>query len=49
MKWRGALFHRFLAALVDDCASVRALAEFLLSDALATKVVITALSFLFID
>ena len=38
VKWRGALFHRFLAALVDACPSVRGLAEFLLSDALASKV-----------
>ena len=38
VKWRGPLFHRFLLALVDDSASVRALAEYLLTDTLASKV-----------
>ena len=38
VKWRGPLFHRFLLALVDDSPGVRALAEFLLSDTLASKV-----------
>jgi len=37
VKWRGPLFHRFTRALVDDSAAVRALAEFLLADTLATK------------
>lgn len=37
VKWRGALFHRFVAALVDECPDVRSLAGFLLSDALASK------------
>ncbi|KAK9803508.1 hypothetical protein WJX73_000161 [Symbiochloris irregularis] len=37
VKWRGALFHRFIAALVDEDASVRSLADFLLTDTLATK------------
>ena len=38
VKWRGPLFHRFLLAIVDDSASVRALAEYLLTDTLASKV-----------
>ena len=38
VKWRGPLFHRFLLALVEDSASVRALAEYLLTDTLASKV-----------
>lgn len=38
VKWRGPLFHRFLVALVDDSPSVCALAEYLLSDTLASKV-----------
>ena len=37
VKWRGPLFHRFTRALVDDSAAVRALAEYLLADTLATK------------
>jgi condensin-2 complex subunit D3 len=37
VKWRGALFHRFLLALVDPSPGVRSLAEYLLTDALATK------------
>ncbi|KAK9842050.1 hypothetical protein WJX81_006195 [Elliptochloris bilobata] len=37
VKWRGPLFHRFTRALVDDSAAVRALAEYLLADMLATK------------
>lgn len=37
VKWRGPLFHRFLLALVDDSPSVRALAEYLLTDTLASK------------
>ncbi len=37
MKWRGPLFHRFLLALVDDSPGVRSLAQFLLSDTLASK------------
>ncbi|KAJ9527704.1 hypothetical protein QJQ45_025978, partial [Haematococcus lacustris] len=37
VKWRGALFHRFALALVDSCAEVRQLAEYLLGDTLATK------------
>lgn len=37
MKWRGPLFHRFTRALVDDSGGVRALAEYLLADTLATK------------
>lgn len=38
VKWRGPLFQRFLLALVDESPRVRALAEFLLGDTLATKV-----------
>ena len=38
MKWRGALFHHFLLALVDEDAGVRDLAEYLLTDSLASKV-----------
>ena len=38
VKWRGPLFHRFLLALVDDSPSVCALAEYLLTDTLASKV-----------
>ena len=38
VKWRGPLFQRFLLALVDQSAAVRSLAEYLLSDALASKV-----------
>lgn len=38
VKWRGALFHRFALALVDEAADVRRLAEYLLGDTLATKV-----------
>ena len=38
VKWRGPLFHRFLVALVDTCPTVGSLAEYLLSDTLATKV-----------
>ena len=38
VKWRGPLFHRFLLALVDDSRSVCALAEYLLTDTLASKV-----------
>ena len=38
VKWRGPLFLRFLLALVDDSPGIRALAEFLLSDTLASKV-----------
>ena len=38
VKWRGPLFHRFLLALVDDSPSVCSLAEYLLSDTLASKV-----------
>lgn len=41
VKWRGPLFHRFLLAIVDDSASVRALAEYLLTDTLASKVCIS--------
>lgn len=37
VKWRGPLFHRFLLALVDDSPSVCALAEYLLTDTLASK------------
>ncbi|GBF90548.1 hypothetical protein Rsub_03119 [Raphidocelis subcapitata] len=37
VKWRGTLFHRFLLALVDPSPGVRQLAEFLLTDTLATK------------
>lgn len=37
VKWRGALFHRFLLALVDDSPAVRSLATYLLGDTLATK------------
>ncbi|KAF8073170.1 Ncapd3 [Scenedesmus sp. PABB004] len=37
VKWRGPLFHRFLLALVDPSPAVRALAEYLLRDTLATK------------
>lgn len=47
VKWRGPLFHRFLLALVDDSSSVRALAEYLLTDTLASKVKLcTLISFL---
>ena len=38
VKWRGPLFHRFLLALIDDSPRVRALAEYLLGDTIATKV-----------
>lgn len=38
VKWRGAVFHRFTLALVDPSPDIRQLAEFLLADALATKV-----------
>jgi hypothetical protein len=38
VKWRGALFQRFLLALVDDSKEVKALAQFLLADTLASKV-----------
>lgn len=38
VKWRGALFHHFLLALVDKDAGVRDLAEHLLTDSLASKV-----------
>ena len=38
VKWRGPLFHRFLLALVDESPSVCSLAEYLLSDTLASKV-----------
>ena len=38
VKWRGALFHHFLLALVDEDADVRGLAEYLLTDSLASKV-----------
>ncbi|KAG2488406.1 hypothetical protein HYH03_013090 [Edaphochlamys debaryana] len=37
VKWRGGLVHRFLLALVDEFPGVRALAQYLLSDSLATK------------
>jgi hypothetical protein len=37
VKWRGPLFHRFLLALVDPCQRVAHLAEYLLTDTLATK------------
>ncbi|GAB4813688.1 hypothetical protein N2152v2_000734 [Parachlorella kessleri] len=37
VKWRGPLFHRFLLALIDDSTRVRALAEYLLGDTIATK------------
>ncbi|KXZ45555.1 hypothetical protein GPECTOR_53g141 [Gonium pectorale] len=37
VKWRGALVHRFLLALVDESPGVRQLAQYLLSDSLATK------------
>ncbi|KAK9845075.1 hypothetical protein WJX74_010283 [Apatococcus lobatus] len=37
VKWRGALFHHFLLALVDEDAGVRDLAEYLLTDSLASK------------
>ena len=38
VKWRGALFHHFLLALVDEDADVRGMAEYLLTDSLASKV-----------
>ena len=38
VKWRGQLFHQFMRALVDDSHEVRALANYLLADALSTKV-----------
>ena len=38
VKWRGQLFHQFMRALVDDSHQVRALANFLLADALSSKV-----------
>ena len=38
VKWRGALFHKFTLALVDTSASVRQLAEYLLTNTLALKV-----------
>ncbi|GIL80353.1 hypothetical protein Vretifemale_9598 [Volvox reticuliferus] len=37
VKWRGVLVHRFLLALVDESPSVRQLAQYLLSDSLASK------------
>ncbi|GFR51612.1 hypothetical protein Agub_g14038 [Astrephomene gubernaculifera] len=37
VKWRGALVHRFLLALVDESPGVRQLAQYLLSDSLAAK------------
>ncbi|KAG2440678.1 hypothetical protein HYH02_010257 [Chlamydomonas schloesseri] len=37
VKWRGALVHRFLLALVDESAGVRQLATYLLGDSLAAK------------
>ena len=42
VKWRGPLFHRFLLALVDDSSSVQSLAEYLLTDTLASKVLLPA-------
>ena len=38
VKWRGQLFHQFMRALVDDSHEVRSLANYLLADALSTKV-----------
>lgn len=38
VKWRGALFHRFTVALVDSSEAIRKLANFLLADALSSKV-----------
>ena len=38
MKWRGALVHFFLCALVDDSPDVAALARFILQDTVAAKV-----------
>lgn len=43
VKWRGALFQRFLLALVDDSQAVRLLAEYLLGNTLATKVISSTL------
>ncbi|XP_049932486.1 uncharacterized protein LOC116249967 isoform X2 [Nymphaea colorata] len=37
VKWRGALFHRFLLALVDESEKIRTLADFLFSSFLKTK------------
>lgn len=37
VKWRGPLFLRFMLALIDDSPRVAAMAEFLLSDALDSK------------
>ena len=38
VKWRGQLFHQFMRALVDDSREVRSLANYLLADALSSKV-----------
>jgi condensin-2 complex subunit D3 len=37
VKWRGPLFLRFMLALIDESPRVAAMAEFLLSDALDSK------------
>ena len=37
VKWRGALFNRFVLALVDPSPAVRQLAEYLLQDPLSAK------------
>ena len=42
VKWRGPLFLRFMLALTDDSPRVAAMAEFLLSDALDSKLPILA-------
>ena len=41
VKWRGQLFHQFMRALVDDSHEVRSLANYLLADALSSKVCFT--------
>lgn len=44
VKWRGQLFHQFMRALVDDSHEVRGLANYLLADALSSKVRFALLS-----
>lgn len=44
VKWRGQLFHQFMRALVDDSHDVRSLANYLLADALSTKVCLSPLN-----
>lgn len=37
VKWRGALFHKYILALADNSLAVRQLAEYLLTNTLALK------------